>query len=160
MSAFVPEVSPMSRAEIEQDARQITRACYPHLLDNPGAFPIVEFFDFMLVERYGLQTGVSELGDGIEGMTFPDGRVLVSEETYRNAVDREGRARMTLAHESYHGIRHTSQIRSQLIHSGKVILQRRQSVPAFRDPEWQAKVFAAALLMPASAVRKLVALPE
>lgn len=154
MNALVPEVAPLSRAQIEQDAYKITRDCYPHLLTSPAAFPIVQFFDFVLGERHkNLISGVAELGDGIEGMTFPDGRVLVSEETYSNAVSGDGRARMTLAHESYHGICHCSQIRTQLVHGGKLVLYRRPSIPAFRDPEWQAKTFASALLLPASAVR-------
>ncbi|VTT97600.1 Marine sediment metagenome DNA, contig: S01H1_L05206 OS=marine sediment metagenome GN=S01H1_13610 PE=4 SV=1: DUF955 [Gemmataceae bacterium] len=97
-----------------------------------------------------------DLGPGIEGLAFPDGRILVSEETYTSAVRNLGRARMTLAHESYHGIRHCRQLRQQLVHrDGRLVLARRGSIPPYRDPEWQANTFAAALLMPADAVRQL-----
>lgn len=157
MSLMVPEVAPMSRAEIEADARKVIERFHPGLLDTAGEFPIVDFFDHDLPEAYGLSTGVAELGDGIEGLTFPDGRVQVSEETYTSAVRGNGRARFTIAHEAYHGIRHRNQIRRQMARYGELTLKRRVNVPAFRDPEWQANVFAAALLMPADAVRALAA---
>ncbi|HEY1191896.1 MAG TPA: ImmA/IrrE family metallo-endopeptidase [Gemmata sp.] len=156
MSAFVPEVAPLSRADIEQEATAITQRCYPHLLTSPGAFPIVRFFEFILPDMFDLETGVCDLGDDIEGMAFPDGRVFVSEETYRAACRNDGRPRMTMAHESYHGIRHCSQLKTQLVHTGGLVLYRRPSIPAYRDPEWQANVFASALLMPAVAIRKIV----
>jgi Zn-dependent peptidase ImmA (M78 family) len=104
-----------------------------------------------------LDPGVEELSDGVEGMTFPDGRVILSEETYRGAHDGLGRPRFTVVHECYHGIRHREQIRRALIDSGELVLCRRQIVKPFRDPEWQANAFSGALLMPAPMVRMLAA---
>jgi IrrE N-terminal-like domain len=153
MALYVPEVAPLSRRQIESEASGVLAEFYHRLLEEPGKFPVLDFFDHCLREVYGLDTGVKPLSDGVEGVTFPDGRVFVSEETYRRACRGDGRARFTVLHESYHGIRHRNQIRSRLVHFGGLVLRRRQSIPAFRDPEWQANVFAAAALMPAQMLR-------
>ncbi len=108
MSTYVPVVKPMSRMDIEADAKTVIRRFYPRLLRRPGQFPVLDFFD-LLKDEYGLEPGVEPLSDGVEGMTFPDGRVLVSEETYRGAHCGVGRCRFTVPHESYHGIKHRAQ---------------------------------------------------
>ncbi len=154
MSEFVPSVRPLSRNDIEAHAIWTIRRFYPHLLRKPGAFPVLDFFD-QLRDAFGLDPGVEQLPDGIEGMTWPDGRVIVSEETYRGAAMGKGRQRFTIPHEGYHGIQHRSQIRKALCDSGELILYRRQFVKPFRDPEWQANTFASAILMPASMVQEL-----
>jgi Zn-dependent peptidase ImmA (M78 family) len=95
------------------------------------------------------------LSDGVEGVTWPDGRVIVSEATYRGAYQGNGRDRFTIVHETYHGIRHRTQIRTKLVHAGQLVLHRRSTIEPFRDPEWQANVFAAAVLMPRSMVHAM-----
>jgi len=154
MSQLVPVVAPMSRVQIEQDATLVVARFQPDLLKKPGCFPVLKLFD-TLGDQYGLEPGVEELSDGVEGMTFPDGRVLVSEETYRGAHDGLGRPRFTVVHECYHGLKHREQIRKVLIDTGELVVFRRQSIQPFRDPEWQANAFAAALLMPEPMVRML-----
>lgn len=152
--SYVPRVRPMSRAQIEADANAVIRRHYPKLLQKPGPFPVLDFFD-LLRDKYDLDPGVEQLSDGIEGMTFPDGRVIVSEETYRSAYDGVGRARFTVPHECYHGIQHRAQIRKALVDSGELVLYRRQTVKPYEDPEWQANTFAAAVLMPDEMVRRV-----
>jgi hypothetical protein len=120
-------------------------------LREPDAFPVLEFFD-LLRDEFGLDPGVEDLSPGMEGATFPDGRVLVSEETYRRAADGFGRARFTIVHEAYHGIRHRDQIARRLIDTGRLVLHRRQTIRTFQDPEWQADAFASAILMPVKMV--------
>lgn len=152
MSRLVPQVSPMSRAKIELQATQITQQFWPELLEQPGRFPVLDFFE-LLRDAYGLDPGVGQLSEGVEGITWPDGRVFVSEETYRGAAEGKGRPRFTIPHEGYHGIQHRRQIRNALVHTGQLVLHRRQAIPAYRDPEWQANTFASALLMPATMVQ-------
>ena len=153
MNQYVPAVAPLSRAEIEQDATRIITKFKPALLKKPGCFPVLKLFDAL--EDYGLEPGVEELSDGVEGMTYPDGRVLLSEETYRGAYERQGRPRFTVVHECCHGIKHREQIRRALFDTGEIVVYRRQSIKPFLDPEWQANVFSSALLMPAQMVRIL-----
>jgi IrrE N-terminal-like domain len=155
MSAYVPEVAPMSRKDIEDYADRVNTKYHPGALEQPIPIPVVGFFDYVLYDDYDLETGVADLGDGIEGITYPDGRVYVDARTYEGAVGGNGRARFTIGHEAFHGMRHRKQIRNKLVHSGKLVLHRRNSLPAFRDPEWQANVFAGAFLMPAAMVRLL-----
>jgi hypothetical protein len=154
MSQFVPVVAPMSRADIERDATLVIARFRPDLLRKPGSFPVLKLFD-ALRDQYDLDPGVEELSDGVEGMTFPDGRVLLSEETYRGAHDGQGRPRFTVLHECYHGVKHREQIRRALIDTGELVVYRRQSIRPFLDPEWQANAFAGALLMPEEMVRLL-----
>lgn len=153
MSAYVPAVRPMSRVQIEQAAQRIIARHYPYLMRKPGQFPVLDFFD-RLKDDYGLDPGVEELSDGVEGMTWPDG-VIVSEETYQGAHDGIGRPRFTVVHEGFHGIEHRNQIRKALTDSGELVLYRRHDIEPFRDPEWQANAFAAAMLMPEPVVRAL-----
>jgi hypothetical protein len=151
-SDFVFAVSPLSRKDIEADATTILGRFVPSLLREPGPFDVVHFFDHTLRDVYKLDTAVQHLEDGVEGQAWPDGRVFVSENTYNMACLKDGRGRYTIAHECYHGIKHRSQIRNVLVHTGQATLYRRHSLPAYRDPEWQADYFAACVLMPAPMV--------
>jgi hypothetical protein len=158
MSRYVPVVSPLSRRNIEQDAIRITARFYPDLLQEPGRFPVLEFFDHVLRDVYRLDPGVELLSDGVEGMTWPDGRVLVSADTYRGAHDGIGRPRFTVVHECYHGIKHRRQIQKALVDAGELVLYRRTKIKPYVDPEWQANTFASAVLMPEAMVRRIAAM--
>jgi IrrE N-terminal-like domain len=155
MNSYVPAVEPLSKRLIERDATFVLMKYYPDLLCEPGIFPVLEFFDHILKDEFHLDSGVELLSDGIEGMTWPDGRVLVSEETYEGADRGIGRPRFTIMHECYHGIKHRQQIKKALVDTGELVLYRRQNIEAFRDPEWQANWFAGAILMPREMVIKL-----
>jgi hypothetical protein len=155
MSSYVPTVRPLSKNDIEGSAGRMVQRFFPELLRSPGPFPVLPFFDLILVEEFGLDTGVEELSDGVEGMTWPDGRVLLSPDTYRLAAAGNGRARFTTMHESFHGIEHHKQIRRVLRNTREIVLYRRSTVPSYLDPEWQANMFAAAAMMPASMVIQL-----
>ncbi|MGD0516675.1 MAG: ImmA/IrrE family metallo-endopeptidase [Thermoguttaceae bacterium] len=159
MTLYVPAVAPMSRQKIEEEALAIISRYYPKLLRKPGPFPVLAFFD-LIREEFGLDPGVEELSDGVEGMTFPNGCVLVCEETYRGASEEQGRPRFTIPHECYHGIKHKDQIRKALMDTGELVIYRRQLIKPFVDPEWQANAFAAAVLMPEPMVRMLAAKNE
>jgi hypothetical protein len=145
-------VSPLSLKEIENFTDITIEYLSPELLRKPGSFPILHFFDHILPDEFGLDCGVTDLSDGVEGMTLPDGQVLVSEETYRRASEGVGRARFTVAHECFHGIQHRDQIQRALVDTGELVLHRRGELKPFLDPEWQANEFAGALLMPRRAI--------
>jgi hypothetical protein len=155
MSSYVPTVLPLSRRDIESCAERLVKQFFPYCLNTPGPFPVLMFFDSVLPDAFGLDTGVEELSDGVEGMTWPDGRVLLSPDTYAMAAAGQGRARFTTMHESFHGIQHQKQIRRVLSDTGRITLHRRGAIPPYLDPEWQANVFAAAAMMPANMVEYL-----
>lgn len=155
MSAFVPRVAPKSKREIETQATQFLKRHFPERLTVPGPLNVLELWE-LLEDCYGLRPGVEELSDGTEGMTWPDGRVLVNETTYRGVARGNGRCRFTMCHEAYHGLEHRNQIRNVLVDTGELALFRRSDLPAAVDPEWQANVFAASILMPWGVVRKVL----
>jgi hypothetical protein len=155
MSQFVPVVAPISRAEIAEEAKLVIARFRPRLLIRPGRFPVLKLFDALGDPPYNLESGVEELSSGVEGMVYPDGRVLVNEETYRGADNEIGRPRFTVSHECYHGMKHSKQIRRALTDVGELVVCRRQNIKPFLDPEWQANEFAGALLMPEQMVRLL-----
>lgn len=128
---------------------------FPELLRSPGRLDVLEFWE-ILGDCYGLRPGVDDLSDGTEGMTWPDGRVLVNEDTYRRVVRGNGRARFTMCHEAYHGLMHRDQIRSVLVDTGELALFRRTELKPAVDPERQANVFAASILMPWPAMKMVL----
>jgi hypothetical protein len=155
MSTFVPRVKPKSKRKIEAEAFTFLKQHFPERLEKPGRLDVLELWE-LLQDSYGLKPGVEDLSDGTEGMTWPDGRVLVSEATYRGVVSGNGRSRFTMCHEAYHGLAHRKQIRNVLVDTGELALFRRSELaPAF-DPEWQANVFAASILMPWPMVRQVL----
>lgn len=154
---YVPAVSPKSRALIEKEAIAFQVEHFPKLLTTPGRLPVIKLFDDVLYSKYELETGVDDLPVGVEGMTWPDGRVLVSESTYELAIRGEGRARFTIVHEGYHGLAHRHQLAQVLVHTGGIVLHRRGDLQAFRDPEWQANTFASYILMPTATMKIVIA---
>ena len=66
--------------------------------------------------------------------------IYLRENVYNGAIEGNGRDRFTVAHEIAHYLLH---------HQGSIRFARRQTdVPAYMNPEWQANVLAAELLMP------------
>ena len=140
MSEVVHIAPPRSRANIEELADAV-RTAIEH--QNVCFFPVVPFletcldrlaegFTYEICER-------AEMGDRM-GAVDPINRVLmVRADVYEMACNHHPRARFTIAHEFGHTIMHIG------------TLNRAESelhIPAYKDPEWQADYFAAALLMP------------
>ena len=153
---YVPRVEKRWLNEIENDACEVLRRHFPRNLSSPTRLDVLEFWE-LLEDAYGLLPGVAELSDGVEGMTWPDGRVEVCEKTYRDAVNGKGRARFTLCHEGYHALQHRTQIQNVLVDQGELVLFRRSDIPPLEDPEWQANQFAAHLLMPTKPMQMVLA---
>lgn len=79
-----------------------------------------------------------------EGLTMPDGEILIREDIYHGGHNNVPRDRFTMTHELIHWV----------LHRKEFGLARSQSeVPLFRDPEWQANTGASLALMPTAAVQ-------
>lgn len=152
----IPKVRPLSKDVIEYQASALVQEVCPETLEGREAFPILEFCDQQLEDRFQIPFSVALLAPGEEGKL--DGHELfVDEQVYRDALANDGRARFTLAHEAAHAILHATQLRAiNDSRRGTPSLYRREELRAFEDPEWQANRFAAALLMPVRAVQSLI----
>ncbi len=160
MIDFIPPVAPLSRTRIEEMAKSILAKHYPRVLSRPTAIDVVDFCDRVLFEHYGIACFVDHLAwiDGTEGLARPDRVVLIDEATYRAAVEGDGRSRFTMIHEAFHSIHHSPQIlRAINDQRGSLRRYRKNQVPAYMDPEWQANTFASAFLMPEQPVRAYLA---
>jgi hypothetical protein len=156
VSTYVPRVAAKTKRKIEAEAIAFLSRHFSERLTTPGRLDVLEMWE-LLTEEHGLQTGVEELSDGVEGMTWPDGRVFVSEATYRGAAEHDGRSRFTMCHEAYHGLEHRQQVQNVLVDTGELALYRRHDLAPCVDPEWQANVFAASILMPWPPVKAVLA---
>lgn len=90
-----------------------------------------------------------------------DGRIeiLMRQEFYDALFEQNSntnRARSTLAHEIGHAVLHKSELRSGRHRPREFALRRapRTDLQAYEDSEWQAHMFAGALLMPRPALRR------
>ena len=87
----------------------------------------------------------AEMGDAEAFTEFAPPKIVVRESVYRAALNRLGRARMTLAHELGHLLMHAHDRRLHRLAGGN------RPVPTskkFESAEWQANKFAALFLMP------------
>lgn len=110
-----------------------------------------------------LQYAVEELAPGLEAQAYysvGESAILVAltEATYEDLRAGNGRALFTLGHEIGHAVLHPEElvdrrlaaVDSRALHRGRL-----GGHQAFMDTEWQANVFAAAMLMPATGLLQL-----
>ena len=139
------EVPPKSRMDLTRDANAIHRAI-GYKGDRP--FPIIRFIERaleMLCDGFELEIVTEKELGGKFGETYPHKHVIrLREDIYDNAVDGDGFARMTAAHEVGHLLEHADVPLS--------MARASRQLPAYRSSEWQANAFAGALLMPASKI--------
>lgn|GEM_PF-2173722 len=85
--------------------------------------------------------------------------IVVSEETYFGAESALPHHRFTIAHEVGHAVLHTSELMDYAHRPEAALLAREgrgeASHPPYRDTEWQANAYAAALLAPAQGLEEL-----
>jgi Zn-dependent peptidase ImmA (M78 family) len=152
MSDIVFEAPPRSGDNIEDLADAIRKMFG---LEDETYFPIVAFVEKalpLLVE--GLEFDVieaSEMSNRMGAVNPVTRQFYLREDVYDAAVAGQPRHRFTLAHESGHAIMHVGTL-NRMSPSAKPI--------TFRDPEWQANKFAAALLMPRHLVKKRKSIDE
>lgn len=147
MSRKVPTVRPKSRQQIEDITDDASRRILPKEWHRIQPFPVLSFFERLDDFNQTLSPGVDDLSAGVMGEMRPEGDILLSVKTYEGVLSSIPRDRFTAAHECGHAVLHFSQVRQKLS-DNSLHLHRRGSIPAYRDPEWQANAFAAALLMP------------
>lgn len=144
---------PMKRAHL----RRLAQAVRGNVsFGDVPKFDIVRFVEFTLPEwdpSYTFAVSDENVMGQNHALTHPATRTIeVRSDIYDRACEGRGRDRMTLAHEVAHLIIHD-----------EVTLARRMDtapVPAYRDPEWQAKAFAGELMIPIEVCRTLKGNPE
>lgn len=141
-------VEPHSRKDIEKIANRVREIF--HLTDL--RCPIVT-----LIEVLGepLQNGEVLLNyEIVDNQEMPNeyatyspktNTIRIRQSVYEGACEGNGRDRFTLAHELGHFMLHSLQ--------DYRFARVQDSVPAYRDPEWQANTFASMLLMPRDRIR-------
>lgn len=122
-------------------------------LKNEIFFPIVELLDVMceLFPKFSYEI--------VPDSTFPDNvhadtdvmsqHIRIKESVYEGAADGNGRDRMTIAHEIGHFF--------TLCFCGFKFQRnfKKEKIPAYKSPEWQAKCFAGELLVDYDLVRNM-----
>jgi hypothetical protein len=140
-------VQQRSARQIENLARDLRRELGIEPDARISMTPILEFALEEIVDDAVFTVVDDQELDGAEGRTdMYEPRITLAASTYVKLRKGDSRARMTAAHELGH----------LLLHSRRPIFHyRARSKNRTVDPEWQADMFAAALLMPASAFRKM-----
>ncbi len=130
-------VSPMSRKRIREVAKNFRQLFG---LEDVLYFPIVRFIEWCL-PQLGLDYEVLTVGEMNDtyGLTNTKRNILyIREDVYLRAIEGNPRDRFTLCHELGHF----------LLHTPDRVSFARGDIPAYRDPEWQANVFAGELMAP------------
>lgn len=108
--------------------------------------PILEHMLDLIFEDGHFEIEEDRKMGGAEARTAQyEPKIIISQSTYDALGRGEGRARMTIAHEIGHLLMHCQRL---------VTLNRSPRYDQRYDPEWQADVFAAALLMPRGAFQR------
>jgi len=137
--------APISRVKLEHIALSIRKflSCEDELY-----LPVPEIIELVLPrlnpDYQFLVLTQAELGSN-HGMSYPDQSTLaLREDVYEGMVAGRGRDRMTAMHELSHLFLH---------HQGGLGRTMSDYKPqTFRDPEWQAKCLAGAIMMPSTMV--------
>lgn len=141
---------PLSRKDIRHMA-QIVRAIAGN--SENLFFDIVHFLEVTLPridEDFSFVVKTEEEMGECHGLTYPDrNEIQIREDVYQRACDESGRDRLTMAHELFHLIQHTSDNISFARCEGKT--------KTYMDPEWQADAFGGELLMPYNLIEGMTA---
>ncbi len=112
-------------------------------------FPIVQFIEWVMANPdSGMDFEIltkEEMRNTYGTTNTGRNTMAIREDVYEGAVKGKERDRFTLCHEVGHF----------LLHQPENIVYARGSVPKFKDPEWQANVFAAELLAPYDLVKNM-----
>lgn len=151
MSGVVYQVPPMYREPIRNVARKIRGIC-KELSGNDDApfFPIVEFLDVILpkhFEDFSLEIiDAEQMGDA-HGITFPDDHLMqIRSDIYKRACQKQGRDRLTMAHELGHYVLHANLGMARMAPMG--------SIKPWISSEWQASCLAGELLVSVDHISK------
>lgn len=142
---------PMSRKDLRAYALSIRKSLHA---ENSLAFPVLPFLEIMpeIFEKDNFSfeiVGNNDLPPDIHAeYDYNINCIRIKDFVYEGACEGKGRDRMTIIHEISHHL--------LLSHSG---LQLHRSfsdtVPTYRDPEWQAKCLAGEIMVPAHLVSNM-----
>lgn len=164
MSEHGYRVRPRSAKGIARAAEQFLREHAPEHLAGGGPLDVATLVDHRLQNAGIMVYPVSpdDLPDAEAETRASEGRwveIWMREEFY-DALFQDGtntnRARSTLAHEIGHAVLHKAEVRTGRELPAALALRRapRSKLKPYEDSEWQAYMFAGALLMPRPALRQ------
>jgi Zn-dependent peptidase ImmA (M78 family) len=147
---------------IEKIALDVRRALFPRQA-LATAIPGLELFERLHLYSVGgtkLSYEVSVLPNGVEAKAEYDAArgvivIVLSEETYAALEANDPRAKFTVFHEVGHALLHHGLLKKLAVLPHGTALNRAEAHPKYMDTEWQANAFAAAILMPASAIAEM-----
>ena len=117
--------------------------------DKEPYFPIVHFIEWIMANpENGMELEIltkEEMQDTYGTTNTGSNKMRIREDVYEGAVRGNPRDRFTLCHELGH----------YFLHQPENISYARGDIPAYRNPEWQANVFAAELLAPYELVKNM-----
>ena len=146
----VPKVRPTSRKKLDRWADRFLTEHYSTVLED-RPLDVEHLVDVHLARHHRVYIVVEDLPHGVEGITeLPDRLILPSK--VHDKLREDGRARFTGVHEAVHAMIHLPHLAARYVSRAQQRLHRREELPPYLDPEWQANYGAAALLMPARAV--------
>ena len=136
-------VAGRSTAKLAESANKIRKLAKAsghiknHYLDIAGFF---EYLAGTLPDSFKFHVAEArEFPDqSYEGLTLPDGRILIRENVYEGAHDGNGRDRFTMTHELLHWALHRDEF---------AMARSSATVPTYKDPEWQANTGASLILI-------------
>lgn len=143
------EVPPCSRATLLQLANVVHKAT-GYVGDGP--FDVLHLVEVVFPIIYGeydfIVSDVSDMPD-VLGATYPNQhKMVIREDTYNAACQENPFARLTIAHEAAHQLKHEGIL-------PRFARRATRDIPAYRSSEWQANALAGALLMPADKICNL-----
>ena len=148
-SSFV-HVQPRSTKDIYSIAKTIRKlAKAKGFIRRDTSIDIVGFYEHLAGTISSFKWHVAEIDEfpdsTHEGLTKPNGEILILSSVYEGALTGSGRDVFTMAHELFHWMVHRKEF--GLARAGV-------NVKSYRDPEWQANTGASYILMPRGVVKQ------
>ena len=156
------ETRPRSYRDLADLAESLVSLHFPGAVGRGGPVPVVELLTPQWLSEIAGVPVRSVVDDAMveDGASeYLDGELVLRlrGEVRRRAEAGDGRCRFTIAHEAAHIILHHEDLERHQGRAFRDVVTPTEKlppgVPIFRSPEWQANVWAAAFLMPLSAVR-------
>ncbi len=143
-------VKPLSIKAIRDFTATIREACS---LDKSLYFPIVQFIEWVVCDPdSGVDleiVPVNEMSNTYGITNTGRNNLRIREDVYVRAIENDNpRDRFTLCHEVGHYFLHQPE---------RVEFARGNNIPKYRNPEWQANVFAAELMAPLNLIKNMPA---
>jgi len=144
---------PRSRKAIRMLTQNLRELCG---VQKYFEFPIVEFFEGVLpniLSDFNYEIIPDKEMGNCDGKTFPElSLIQIKESVYMGACEGKPRDRFTIAHEIGHLLLHGQ---NNVSHAR--IDDPNKKIKPYENPEWQANVFAAELLIPIEQINGLSA---